>query len=233
MSNDFLTGFSISYINTLIFYPAYTIIHKQFYKNQSPINIFNKTINKKGYIGLYSGVSLFSIHLPLVRGGEIYFQRKFQNYKYEPSVNIALGTFCSNIWKFFIYPINTFQINKQVLNNYKRVNPKIYWNGYLYNLVGGSISSYTWFYTYHTLNDGFTNNDLKKSTISGSIASMLSDTVSHPFKVFKLLKQTNSKFKFNIKTAFRGYFFRLATNCLQGASYGFLWNQIDKILENI
>ena len=70
-------------------------------------------------------------------------------------------------------------------------------------------SNFLWFYIYHQINKGFDNNNLCKSSMAGASASIVSDTVTHPFKVFKLLKQTNTDFIFNFKTAYRGYFIRI------------------------
>ena len=78
----------------------------------------------------------------------------------------------------------------------------------------------------------FNNNDISKSTLAGMGASVVSDTVSHPFKVFKLLKQTDSKIYFNLNTAYRGFFLRLVVNGIQGGTYGFLWHRIDNFIKN-
>tara|TARA_B100000161_G_scaffold108365_1_gene76769 strand:+ start:1278 stop:1979 length:702 start_codon:yes stop_codon:yes gene_type:complete len=232
MYHDFISGFSSSYINTLLFYPAFTIVHRQFYNNENLIPLIKNIYYKNGIRGFYSGLSIFSLYLPLVRGGEMYFHRKFENYSEKIFFNIGLGTVYSNCWKFIIYPINTFQINKQVLNNYKNVNFKKYWNGYTYNLYGGIISNFSWFYTYNLINNGFSNDNLLKSTLSGITASIVSDSLSHPFKVYKLLRQTNKNYKLNLQTAYRGYTFRLLINSLQGGMYGFLWNRFDKLFNS-
>lgn len=241
MYNDFIIGFSSGYINTLLYYPAFTIIHNKFYSNQK-LNFTIKNIyNNNGLRGFYSGLSLFSIYLPLVRGGEIYSQKKCENLTESKTINIAIGTIYSNIWRFVIYPINTLQINKQVLNNYNPILQNTrqtqfskiskLWNGYTYNIYSGVLSNFFWFYTYNYINDGFENNNIYKSTFSGVGASIVSDTISHPFKVFKLLKQTNSNFIFNIKTGYRGYWLKLFVNSLQGGTYGFLWHKFDNLLE--
>ena len=230
MYQDFISGFTSSFINTIFFYPAFTVMHKQFYNNKRITPLIKDIYKTRGIPGFYSGISIFSIYLPLSRGGDIYFQKKFENYTDNKTLNIGTGTLYSNIWKFFIYPVNTFQINKQVLSNYKQINVKNIWNGYTYNLYGGAISNFSWFYIYNYMNDGFLNDNLYKSTMSGVGASLISDTVSHPFKVYKLLKQTNQNYKFDLKTAYRGYSFRLFINSLQGGLYGFLWNRLDKLL---
>jgi len=232
MSNDFITGFATGYINTILFYPAFTIIHNKFRNNISSKNTFNNIYNKHSLKGFYSGLALFSFYVPLTRGGEMYFQKKCDNFSENKTFNIALGTFYSNIWRFGIYPINTLQINKQVLNKYKVSNIKSLWSGFTYNFFGGIVSNFSWFYTYNILNDGFDNNDVSKSTFAGMGASVVSDTVSHPFKVFKLLKQTDSKIYFNLNTAYRGFFLRLVVNGIQGGTYGFLWNRIDNFIKN-
>ena len=235
MNNDFKSGFLTGYINTILYYPAYTLTHQKFHNNQK-INVIVKNIYKNnGIQGFYSGLSLFSLYIPLIRGGEMFFQKKCNNYTTNHTLNIAIATLYSNIWRFSIYPINTLQINKQVLNNYnifKSNKISLLWNGFTYNLYSGILSNFLWFYTYHHINNGFDNNNLSKSTIAGASASIVSDTVSHPFKVFKLLKQTNTDFIFNFKTAYRGYFIRLLINGFQGASCGILWNRFDNFFNN-
>lgn len=231
MYQDFISGFTSSYINTIVFYPTFTIMHKQFYTNKKIVPLIKDIYRTKGIPGFYSGISIFSIYLPLSRGGDIYFQKKFENYTTNKTLNIGAGTAFSNIWKCLLYPINTLQINKQVLNNFKQVNINNFWNGYTYNLYGGIVSNFTWFYTYNYFNNGYTNNDVYQSTISGIIASLVSDSFSHPFKVYKLLRQTNQSYYFNLKTAYRGYLFRLFINGMQGGLYGFLWNHIDNMFK--
>jgi len=232
MQKDFIIGFSAGYINTFLYYPAFTIIHHKFYSNQK-LNLTVKNIYKNsGYRGFYYGLSWFSIYVPLMRGGEFFCQKKCENLTENKTKNIAIGTIYSNMWRFVIYPINTLQINKQVLNNYNKIKINRLWSGFTYNLYGGLLSNFTWFYTYNYLNDGFENDSVYKSVISGVGASLLSDTVGHPFKVFKLLRQTDSNFHFSIKTGYRGYLFRLIINGFQGGTYGFLWNKFDKLLIN-
>ena len=231
MYQDFISGFSSSYVNTILFYPAFTVIHKQFYNNKKIIPLIKDIYKSNGIKGFYSGLSIFSLYLPLTRGGEMYFHKQFENYSDNKIYNISIGSIYSNIWKFVIYPINTFQVNKQVLNNYKNVKLKKFWNGYTYNLYGGFISNFSWFYTYNYVNNGFNNDNLLKSTISGTAASLISDSLSHPFKVFKLLRQTNQNYKFDFRTAYRGYSFRLLINALQGGTYGFLWNRFDNVFD--
>ena len=82
------------------------------------------------------------------------------------------------------------------------------------------------------MNNGYLNDNIYQSTISGTVASLASDTFSHPFRVYKLLRQTNQNYYFNFKTAYRGYLFRLSINGLQGGVYGFLWNRLDKMFND-
>ena len=230
MNSDFISGFLTGYINTILYYPAYTITHHKFHNNQKLSSIFENIYKNNGIKGFYSGLSLFSLYIPLIRGGEMFFQKKCNNLTSNPTLNIAIATLYSNVWRFSIYPINTLQINKQVLHNYhifKSNQISLLWNGFTYNLYSGILSNFLWFYIYHQINKGFDNNNLCKSSMAGASASIVSDTVTHPFKVFKLLKQTNTDFIFNFKTAYRGYFIRILINGFQGASYGFLWNIFD------
>ena len=160
MYKDFIIGFSTGYINTILYYPAFTITHQKFHNNQNFNLNIKKIYNDNGIRGFYSGLLIFSIYLPLIRGGDIYFQKKFENFTESKSQNIAIASFYSNIWKFVIYPLNTLQINKQVLNNYDKIKLNTLWNGYTYNLFSGLISNFTWFYTYNYINNGYNNDSI-------------------------------------------------------------------------
>ena len=98
--HDFIFGLTAGYFNTLLFYPSFTIIHSKFHKNYNIKYTINRIYNKNGIKGFYSGISLFSIYIPLVRAGEFYFQKKFVDFSDNKTLNIGLGSLSSNIWKF-------------------------------------------------------------------------------------------------------------------------------------
>lgn len=183
-------------------------------------------------------------------------------YKYFKNKDISLlnqnisSSICSTIWRLNLLPIENLDHMLQVNGNkgYRMLFEKIKNEGYKVLYYGGlpSIANnflgyVSWYYTFSILerNDELKNNYPKcYSAFEGATCTVISDTITNPFRVLKLYRQTymsnvsyyrcyreiiDSSNYINFAT--RGLSTRLVMHSLQSSVFVILWKYFDDLIE--
>lgn len=253
-----IIGLKCGVIQTTSFLWLRTINNNQYKYNLSFIKTFKKLYSNGGILRFYPGLLPSITVSSICKISDISIYNYCKDKEYGNFERLFIISSVSSFTKFLIIPLDTIDTFLQLegkntknilLKKIKNNGISVLYHGSSLWILNKFISSYSWFYTYDYLNSNkfnflneiFTlNNENMKNGIVGGTSSLVSNTLTNPFRVLKIYKQGhNSNITYteslkeinkqsNIFWLFRGLRTRLLYNCIQGAYFSILW----KFFEN-